>query len=418
MSKFLFVFIVFWFACTGVASADNCAASNIDSDVGLHQAEATSFAFQFDSGASWALCWHIDEHAGLVISRVFYAAPSSEPRQVLDSLSVGQILFKYDEDVQAEYLLSESGLGATLPQSRDSHPEECAGGEHIVGVGGYQICQRYQQLNHLTKVRRIAPVMRHEISLHAQSQIGTHFYRQIYRLTEDGEISPVVVFSGRINRFTNDPRYGIKLKGVENYAASATLLVNWRLDFNINGTPANDLVDEIEFTPSANNDGSRNISFNQLQIETARDIHSENFRGWRISDSTYSSGQSGVATGSADTRLGYYLDPQGSGYGYASDTDQWSGFDFSVTAKRNCEKLAAENDRVNEDCAASLDAFVSGESLSNVDTVVWYSMARHFTPQMQDYPAISALPIGFKILPFDWSARSMFGSAAEQGEIQ
>ena len=157
MRRFLCTVVVFWFALMGVAKADSCAADNTDSDIDLHQAEATSLEFQFDSGASWTLCWHIDEHAGLVLSRVFYAAPSSEPRQVLDALSIGQILFKYDEDTQTDYLLSEPGLGASLYQNTINPVDQCDGGQWIAGVDGYQICQRYQQVNHMTCLLYTSP---------------------------------------------------------------------------------------------------------------------------------------------------------------------------------------------------------------------------------------------------------------------
>ncbi len=409
MIRLLISLAILFFALSGSANAMNCNAG-VDDHLGLHESEATQFQFQFESGATWELCWHIDQHAGLVLSRVFYGAPAQPPVQVFDALSLGQILYKYDQDVEATHLLSESGLGSRhhlLATTAD-----CEGGELIVGINDQGICQRFHQINHMTWVRRSESIKRHEVSLHARSRIGSQYFEQIYRLSEDGEITPSVVYSGRISRYTNDPRFGIKLGDSEQYAASASLLLNWRLDFNIAGTPNNDQVDEIEFIPSGTDAVERSISITPIGTETRRTIHSESFRGWRISDAEYSSGESNGAE--ATTRVGYYLDPQGAGYRYVSRSHPWSQFDLFVTARRACEKLASGNDHVNATCSGSLDTFTNDEDLSSVDTVLWFSVGRHFTPRLEDYPAISAMEIGFKLVPFDWSAYSPFNPPLEE----
>jgi len=248
----------------------------------LHNTEATHLQYQFDSGARWELCWHIDEHAGLVLSRIFYGAPAEPLRQVLDAASLGQILFKYDEDINASHLLSESGLGGD--RSLSPEPSQCQNGAVVSGAKGKQICRRVRQINHMTKVRHSDSIRRHELSLHAWSQLGGHLFQQIWRLSEDGEIKPSIMFSGTINRYTSDPRFGIRLDDSNRYAASATLLYNWRLDFNINGTPANDQVDEFEFSPVVTNVVKRELKIQHLSIETMRPTDREVFRGWRISD--------------------------------------------------------------------------------------------------------------------------------------
>lgn len=400
----------------GSAHAADCGASSM-STPGLHDAEATPFEFQFESGASWELCWHIDDQAGLVISRVSYGTPAMQPVQVLDAASIGQLIFKYDEDTDASHLLSEPGLGG---RQRISPAEiDCTDGDSIVSAEGQQICLRFRDKNHLTKVRNRESIRRHEISLHAYSRIGAHHFEQRWSLSEDGELNPSVIFSGHIDRFTTDKRYGVRHGNTALFAASATLLVNWRLDFNISGTPDNDLVDEIEFVPSVTDVVKRAISVTPLTTETSRTINSEHFRGWRISDAEVSSGDANNTT--PTTRVGYFLDPQGAGYRYVSDAMPWTKYDFFITGRRDCEKFSSANSLVEPSCTEDLSDFVDGEALDGIDKVIWFSVSRHFLPSAEDNPAIAAREIGFSLIPFDWSAYSPFqqpGESASYGPAQ
>ena len=167
--------------------------------------------------------------------------------------------------------------------------------------------------------------------------------------------------------------------------------------------PDNDLVDEIEFIPGISNTATRAMQVTPLRQETARTVLRENFRGWRISDEIYSSG-----TNTNITRIGYYLDPRTSGYAVNDKLTSWSPFDFSVTKKNPCEYLASGNQSLYPDCDNDLSEYVNEESLDQKDPVVWFSVARHFVPDENDYPVINDLDISFTLVPFDWSAFSPF----------
>jgi len=66
----------------------------------------SSFTHQFDSGARWEFCWHIDDYAGLTISNIHFGPPAEQSTKMLETASLAQILFKYDEDVVAQHILS------------------------------------------------------------------------------------------------------------------------------------------------------------------------------------------------------------------------------------------------------------------------------------------------------------------------
>jgi len=111
--------------------------------------------------------------------------------------------------------------------------------------------------------------------------------------------------------------------------------------------------------------------------------------------------------------MGYYLDPQSSGFDFVSRQDNWASFDLSVTRAEPCERFASNNTSVIVDCGNSLDQFVNGESITGEDTVVWFSLARQLLPKAEDYPVISTREASFKLIPFDWSASTPFTPLTE-----
>jgi hypothetical protein len=90
---------------------------------------------------------------------------------------------------------------------------------------------------------------------------------------------------------------------------------------------------------------------------------------------------------------------------------QVSGWQDPPDADDRASAVAiALSDLASNPCADNLSEFTNAESLINKDVVTWFSVSRNFTPRREDYPSIITRSIGFKIIPFDWSAYSPFGS--------
>jgi len=355
---------------------------------------------QFDSGARWEFCWRIDERAGLTISNLHYGPPAETATKLMESASLAQILVKYDEDTNAEHILSGDGLGGknhVLPDSNSCHT-----GDTQLDNNGSGVCAKLRDLNILTSVRRSAALRRHELSIHAFSSVGTHIYEQVWRFSEDGEVTPAVRVSGELSRFTNKQQYGTAVTDTGPLAANATLLFTWRLDFDIGGTPNDDIVEQLEFVPHVSNVVRRSITNRTLDIESFHKVHRTRFRGWLIRDTKISAGPNGT------TRMGYYLDPQSSGFDYVSKRNNWALFDLAVTRRQACEQFASGNSNETHHCDDSLDQFVNGESLTNQNPVVWFSIARQLLPKSEDFPAITTREASFKLIPFDWSSSTPF----------
>lgn len=388
MKNFLFIVVCLLFSLP--ARATDCSVE-----------ASETLDVPFESGTHWHLCWYIDEHSGLVLSDVYYGAPNQPAVRLLDNASIAQVLIKYDEDTDPTHLLSNFGLGGNhyiTPSVRD-----CPDGEILTQSDEHQICMISRYRNLMTKVRGEDSFGRHEVILESWSKIDNKIYKQAWNLSEDGEITPSLTVTGKLSRFTTDSRFGVAVHEQLPLAATATILVNWRLDFNINGTPDNDLIDEIEFQPGTSDKTTRSMQVTPLRQETARSVLRENFRGWRISDESFSSG-----TNNHTTRAGYYLDPRTSGYRGNYLQTPWSAFDLFVTRKKECEQLSSGNQSLHPDCDNDLSGYVDNESLHHHDPVVWFSVARHFAPDESDYPQINAFELHFTLVPFDWSAHSPF----------
>ncbi len=366
---------------------------------------ASKLEHQFDSGARWQMCWHIDPQVGLSLSNIAYGAPQEPVRKVMQSASLAQILLKYDEDKSATHVLAEHGLG--LSRHRRANAVNCSDGEIHANDNEFGICVKLRNKNSLTSLRRSVSKRRHELSLYAFSIAGSQSFEQVWRFSEDGQIIPTVRLGGELDRFTYLEQYGSPVKNLMPFAANASLLYTWRLDFNIADTPNNDLVEQVEFVPHETDVIRRSIDISLIQLESFHKVNRQRFRGWLIKDADISSGSSGT------TRIGYYLDPQSSGFDFASRTLRWANFDLAVSRKRLCERLASFNELTNAGCGNSLDDFINGESLLGEDVTVWFSLAKQFLPSAEDYPAISTKEAGFTLTPFDWSASTPFTELEE-----
>lgn len=362
------------------------------------------FEHSFDSGARWSLCVSSDDRSGLSLEQVYYGAPQDEARKVLESASLAQILFKYDEDINAQHWLSEIGLGGINQLSVDQL--RCADGEIIGAVGNPAFCVRHRDLNNLTSLRRTPSLRRRGFSLHAWSQLDGFVVEQVWEFTEDGQITPLVRLGGVLSRFSNNERYSTDIDQILR-ASHASFVSTWKLDFNINDTPTNDIVEEYSFEPLQSNVLRRAIRVNALSTESFHKVERDRFKGWLIRDANFSSGPN------QDTHIGYYIDPQISGFSYTSRIDNWSVFDMAISKQSDCERLASGNLMHFPDCGNSLDDFVNGESVENGDVVVWFSIARQFLPKREDFPALLVREAKFTMMPFDWNASTPFSVIEE-----
>lgn len=382
---------------------------------------ASAVAHAFDSGASWEMCWRIDSQLGLVISHLYYTSPENIRRKVIEEAHLAGLLVHYDDATTANDLISEYGLGST--QLLALSEATCSGEILADNTSQPVLCKQHFYKNTLTRFTSADVLQRNALSLKTHTRTGEQIWTIEFELTEDGTIIPSTTLSGRISRFSQNADFGSAVHStgtLPRYAINATIIHAWRLDFNLDDTPDNDVVDEIQFNSDQSVQVRRRIAIQRLSAESRRQVAAELFRGWRVSDSDVSASTDGANV----TRVGYYLDPQSAAYRYISNRFNWGRFQFFVTQNNPCERTVVNNKQRYPACGDTLDEFIQNstsagsatEDDSLSDPVLWYSLASRFEADSGDWPAIVSRKSAFKLIPFDWSETSPFPSSSASGQ--
>lgn len=348
------------------------------------------------TGARWDLCWDVRAQEGVVLSEVHYTTPAGLRRKVLREASLAQIEVLYDDGAATLYHAGNPGLGGEQLMSLDA--TDCPDGLLLYHAERPVLCQQTVGRGYLYKYYS-QQRQGDALALFSASQIGQHLYVVRWRLLDDGVIEPEVGDGGRLLRLGRDLQYGWPLG--ENGAVGIGYVTNywWRLDFDIGGNGANDIVEEFAVNPATSNT-RRELAVTRLTTETGRSTDPDTKRSWRVRD--------GALTNSDGHAISYQLDARRAGYRYVGpDTAPWNQHDVYVTVARPCERLAARNP-TTAGCAADVAGYVSGESLNGADIVLWHRVTAHRLPRAEDTPALVVQWHGFQLLPRDWTAQNPF----------
>lgn len=351
------------------------------------------------TGARWDLCWDVRPQQGVVLSDVHYTAPGDVRRKVLREASVAQIEVIYDDGAATLYQASEPGLGderlLTLVAA------DCPDGALLNHADRALLCKQVAPRGYLYKYYA-EQRQGYLLSLFSVAQSGHHLYIVRWRFSDDGTIEPEVGNGGRLWRRGRNPEHGwpvptaagdgiIGIGYVTNYW--------WRLDFDLGGNGANDIVEEFEVNPASSNT-RREMTVTRLNTETGRTTDPDRKRSWRVRD--------GTLTNADSHAISYHLDPKQAGYRYVGAAGQpWNQHDFYATVARPCEVLAARNS-TDGGCAGDVAGFANGESIVGADVVLWHRVTAHRLPRAEDTPVLGVQWHGFQLLPRDWSAQNPF----------
>lgn len=348
------------------------------------------------TGAVWDLCWSVRAQEGIVLSQIHYTSPGGTRRKVLQEASLAQIEVIYDDGGATFYYGSEPGLGDASLLSLSA--ADCPDGVLLNQGERPLLCQQTAGRGYLYKYYT-EQRQGHALTLFSAAQIGQHLYIVQWRFQDDGMIEPTVGEGGRLLRQGRDPDYGWPVAA--DGAVGIGYITNywWRLDVDLGGNGAHDIVEEIEVNATDSN--TRRVStLTPLNSETARTTDPDRKRSWRVRD--------GALTNNDGHALSYHLDPKHAGYRYVGPATQpWSQSDFYVTVARACERLAVQNP-TTDGCAGNVAGFVNGESLTGADVVLWYRVTAHRLPRAEDTPVLGVQWQGFQLLPRDWTAQNPF----------
>lgn len=345
----------------------------------------------FVTSGEWSMCWTINAESGVILSNIVYSSPYGETRRILSDLSLSQIELQYDDGRQADYVLTEYGLGNnnTIPIDQST----CAAGDIIQENGIGIICKDIIKRGYIYKYYT-SQKQGYALQLHTLSNVNGLTFVQRWQFYDSGDIAITLGLSGELQEYSSSTS-GWKVNDSE-YATGFTLLPIWRMDFDIGADSSNDKVVEIESRPSA--DRFRKIRVNtEITNEAARPLNAENKRFWQIVDSSETNG--------VNHFVSYQLEPLDfSDHGRSNIS--WLQNDFFVTRFNQCEQHAIDNPSNN--CGSGLDEFINGQTVSNSDLVIWYKTMYHHVPRSEDNRAIPMRWTGYLISPRDWVRDNSF----------
>jgi len=345
------------------------------------------------SGARWQLCWEHRNLDGIVLYEIYFTpANGGSARQIMTEASVSQIHVPYDDNGARYHDVTDYGMGGANMQSLSA--ADCPNGTLLNDNDKNVLCKRTASRGH-AYFGAAQQSQGYALSLFSVSPIGEYNYIPLWQFYDDGTIEVVMGASGKLQRRGSNDGSGWPIRSNNTSGISHIHNYYWRLDFDLNGTGNNDIVDEIQFVPADNNQ-RRELSITQLSNEADRSVDPENMRSWRIRDAEVNN--------SNGAPIAYYFEPLRTGHrDIGPSYEPWTNNDFYVTKHKDCEKYVSHNPTTGG-CGSDITDFTNDESLNGQDVVIWYGTTFHHIPRDEDESYMHAHWDGFKIVPFDWTA--------------
>ncbi|MFZ1389141.1 MAG: hypothetical protein WBP46_04980 [Thiolinea sp.] len=350
----------------------------------------------FASGALWEFCWTIKDQEGLVLSQVHYQAPNTPYRRVLGEASLSQIEAEFDDGaIDPKFVTTQLGLGGNNMLAQSA--QDCPAGQLHAWNGRNVLCATTHKAGYLYKYNSQRQTERFEIN--TSSQIGPRNYSLRWSFYENGTIEPAIGLSGILPAVGESAaEYGWPVGANGQIGSSFMDHYLWRLDFDLDDTANNDVIEEINSTPTPDR-LRKTKTLDVLGAETARSLNPETKRFWRVRDGD-TRNQSGYF-------ISYELVPSNYDQSRANNRNQaWLQNDVYFTTYNACERFAANNPTAN--CGENIAQFVSGQSINRQDVVLWYKQNNHYLPRSEDSNRMGTRWSSFKLLPRDWNAQNPF----------
>jgi primary-amine oxidase len=334
-------------------------------------------------GSRWEMCWERRANEGLVLNQITYTPRANGSRTlILGSAALAQIYTAYDNNGPQNHFVTDVGLGQTM---NALNAAECPGGTLRQDDNGQSVvCQQVRARGYAW--RGSSQMQGQSLFVFATSTTGNETYIQQWVFDDDGTIRPMLGVSGRLdlNQMTGPTTGWAVGSGNTRYATSRFHAAYWRLNFDLGGS-GNDVLEQFDYSGTGN---TRTQSVATVTSETSRVISPSAQRFWRIKDTQIRN--------SNNHNISYDIVPQHTSVQRGGQV--FTANDLYVTTAKACEQFVSRNP-TGAGCAAQVNEFVNGESLS--DAVVWFGTSWHHVPRDEDEPAIGVRWQGLTLSPRD-----------------
>ncbi|GAA0420587.1 hypothetical protein GCM10009133_31250 [Cocleimonas flava] len=344
------------------------------------------------NGSKWDMCWEHRQREGIIFHHVYYTPKNGQRRLILNHAAVAQIHVPYDDNGARYHDISDYGIGGNNIISLNS--DECPAGDLLNFSGKNVLCKQIES-RPLAHKSGNNVVNAKNLSLFSVSPVGAYYYIPTWRFMDDGTIEPWIGATGALQRYGSNQSRGWKL-GDNRVGIAHLHNFFWKLDFDLNGSHLDDVVEEINFPLVS---GKRQRTITTFNTEAARKVNPDTMRHWRIKDKTLKN----INNHSASYDI---LINEAGHQDIGPASEPFTHNDFYVTKQKNEEKFASHNPTG----ASNLAEFANGESITNNDIVVWAGVTFYHMPRSEDAPHMDAHWSHIKIVPRDWHASNPLGS--------
>jgi primary-amine oxidase len=343
-------------------------------------------------GTRWRMCFETRNAEGIVLRDVGVTVPGQPARIVLGQMNLAQLHVPYDDNGARYHDLSDYGLGGGNLQNLTA--AECPGGTlRQDGAGKNVLCVTTKPTGYAYKSYGTQR-QGQSVTAFYVSAIGAYNYIVGWNFLDSGAIEPFVGATGQLQRYTSNSAYGWNVRsGNTTYGVAHAHNYYWRFDFDVNGTPNDDVVEELQTTPNGTRE-AWTTTRTAFTSETSRQVAPESMRSWRVRDAAVN------ADGHA---LSYQIVPDSSQVFRGPSYEPWTASELYVTRNKTCEVYASHNPTANG-CANNVAAFVNGESLGGQDLVVWYGHTFYHLPSDEDESLMHAHWSSLTLQPRDMTA--------------
>lgn len=345
------------------------------------------------NGSSWDMCWEHRQREGIIFHHIFYKPKDGIRRMILNHAAVAQIHVPYDDNGARYHDISDYGIGSNNMLSLN--PDECSGGT-LLQFGSKNVLCKQTHKEQIAFKSGVNTDEGNSLSLFSVSPVGAYYYIPRWRFKDDGSIEPAIGATGALQRFGTNQSRGWSLS---NGKTGIAHLHNyyWKLDFDLNNTGNDDVVEEVNFTLV---NGKRQRSISAFNTEASRKVNPTTLRHWRVRDKNLSNSNGhGMSYDILINEAGHQ--------DIGPSSEPFTHNDFYVTKQRGTEKFGSHNVTGGKNLAE----FTNGESLVNDDIVIWPGTTFYHMPRDEDIPHMDAHWSHISIVPRDWHASNPVVSA-------
>lgn len=302
-ARVIFLFIILYSNVVSAAISENCPEEH-----------KVNHVFENGNGSQWSFCWDWDKKHGIELYNIaFKAAISDKPIHILSKASLNQLELLDPDTPSTITSISELYRDESVFSNQDS-----CDGELLSNI----VCMQERSQGYALRDYDIYRLS-HHLDLYSQMLVDQKYQFLVrFRLSDDGAITPSISYMGDRSGET---------------VSDLIMHFYWFLDFDIAGTPGNDIAQIINSSVlKGQRKRSIHSSYKGITTERGYLFSRDKMRNWRIVDKKVRNEKKGK-------QISYNILPLNYAQPFRDKSRPWTLNDIYLTNYSECEKYIFSN---------------------------------------------------------------------------